>query len=508
MAQNKQPWTEQVNWRNAAGTAKTRYAASLLLLLLLCGLRPESTANGQTRPNQAFTEKEVSFKTEDGWVIQGVLSLPRAIAAGEKVAGVVMVPSPSHDRDIYGHSGYPSVRATLEKDKIATLRIDIRGRGASSAPHDYSSLTEEQRSRVAYDVTAAIAFLSQLPMVDAARIGIVAEGRSAEAAVLAACSDSGVRAVVMLSGRMGQKAKDLVPGRQDLALLCVVSREDQTSFADMTDAYKLSRSTASTLMVQRDLGLGNAMFIMWAAKFPNEKPLDVTVGEWMIARLQPSLEAREVSFQSEDGWTLYGSLRKPHRSQGKAPGVVMVHSNLSDRFVFNEVEHLLADAGFVALNFDFRGRGKSRGKGSHFDLPQQERDNGYMDVRAALNFLGSQPDVDANRLIVVATSVGVRYGLKAANMDARVKSFVMLGGLPERTEVEKSTFPILFVSSLGIPQIAKAFKEFYDITRLKGSQLLEYEGGGVGYHLFEIDESLQPVIVKWLKAQFGPQPQQ
>jgi dienelactone hydrolase len=129
-------------------------------------------------------------------------------------------------------------------------------------------------------------------------------------------------------------------------------------------------------------------------------------------------------------------------------------------------------------------------------------------VRAALNYLASQPDVDANRLIVVATSVGTRYGLKAANMDARVKSFVMLGGLPERAEIEQTTFPILFVSSMGIPQIAKAFKEFYDITRSKGSQLLEYEGGGVGYHLFEIDESLQPMIVKWLRAQFGPQPQQ
>ena len=93
-------------------------------------------------------------------------------------------------------------------------------------------------------------------------------------------------------------------------------------------------------------------------------------------------------------------------------------------------------------------------------------------------------------------------------MDARVKSFVMLGGLPERAEIEKANYPILFVSSLGIPQIASAFKEFYEISKSKGSQLLEYEGGGVGYHIFELDETLQPVIVKWLRAQFSPQTQQ
>jgi hypothetical protein len=167
---------------------------------------------------------------------------------------------------------------------------------------------------------------------------------------------------------MSQRGKDLIAGRHELPVLCVVSREDKVSFADMNDVYRLSENTASNLMVQRDLGLGNAMFIMWAAKYPNEKPLDVTVGEWMIARLQPSIDASEVSFQSEDGWKLYGTLRRPHNRQGMVPGVVMVHSNLSDRYVFTEVEHLLADAGFVALNFDFRGRGKSRNKGSYFDL--------------------------------------------------------------------------------------------------------------------------------------------
>jgi hypothetical protein len=91
--------------------------------------------------------------------------------------------------------------------------------------------------------------------------------------------------------------------------------------------------------------------------------------------------------------------------------------------------------------------------------------------------------------------------MKAACVDPRVKSFVMLGGMPDRADVEKSRFPILFVSSLGLPPIAQAFRDFYKIAKDHGSSLLEYEGGSVGYQIFEIDENLQPFIVKWLKPQ-------
>jgi dienelactone hydrolase len=474
------------------------------VVLLLCSVTFATSMQEPAGSKRTFTEKEVSFKTEDGWTIHAILSTPAMLATGERVAGAVLIPSPEHDRDIYGHNGYPSVRAVLEKENIATLRIDIRGRGRSAEPLDYRYFSEEQKTRVALDVRAAIDFLSQQKELDENRIGIVAEVQSAEAAVISAAKDQRVRGVVLLSGRLAQTAKDALTNRNDLPILCVVSKEDKISFGDMTDLYKLSRDPASSLMILPEVGLGNAMFIMNAAKFPNEKPLETTIGEWLIARLQLSAHSQEVSFQSDDGWTLFGSLRLPAQSAPSgAPGVVLVHSNLSDRYVFNHLEQALATGGFAVLNFDFRGRGKSRGKGSYFDLPQEERDKGYLDVRAALEFLSRQKGVDKNRLAVVATSVGVRYGLKAALGDGRVKAFVMLGGLPQRAEVEQARFPILFVSSLGVPQIAKAFRDFYNLTKDRGSYLVEFDVGGVGYHIFELDESLEPLIVRWLRPQFA-----
>lgn len=465
-------------------------------------------AQSQAGPNTQFRETEVSFITEDRWTIYGTLSMPASLKSGEKVPGVVLVHSPLHDRDIYLGRHLVALD-TQAKDTLrgalgstATLRIDIRGRGKSSTPKEYSSFTEEQRGRVALDVAAALDFLSRNEHIDSGRMGVVAEGASAEAAVVAVSRDDRVRGLVLLSGRVGQAAKDQVRTREDLPVLCVASKEDKTAVVDMAGVFVASRSPESDLMMLKDVGAGNSMFIMFANKFPKEKSLESVIGDWLTARLDAAPQLLEVSFQSSDGWKLYGHLRIPRNPGDKrVPGIIFVHSYLTDRHIFDHTEEMLSAAGFAVLNFDFRGRGKSIAKGTYFDLPPEERDKAYLDVRAAADFLASQKGVDPNRLAMVTSSIGVKYGLKAASTDARVRSFVMLGGMPDRTDVEKASFPILFVSSLGLPPIAQAFRDFYAMKKALGSQLLEFEGGAVGYQLFEMDQSIQPLIVRWLKPQ-------
>lgn len=448
-----------------------------------------------------FSDSEVTFNTADGWTIHGILSTPD-LGQDEKCAAMVLIPSPSHDRDVYGNNGYPSVRAAIEKENIATLRIDIRGRGKSAEPFEYHALTPEQRARVSLDVKAAIEFLAQQKKIDSSLIGIFAEGPSAEASVAAAVEDPRVSALVLLSGRLGQAAKDSIATRKDLPIMSVVSQEDKVSMVDMLDIYKRSRHRASDIMILRDVGIGNPMFFMWAAKYPKEKPLESLVANWLAVQLQTSSQSSEVTFPTDDGWTIFGSLRiKQSNNAAKAPGVILVHSNLSDRHIFDDMESTLANDGFVVLNLDFRGRGKSRGKGSYFELSKDERDSGYLDIRAAMDFLTSHEAVDEKHLAIIATSVGVQYALKAASSDPRVKSFVVLGGLPARSEVEKASFPLLFVSNQGVPQIAEAFQESFRAAKNPKSQMIKYEGGAVGYQLFEIDDNLQPLIVKWLKSQ-------
>src|ERR1041384_848188 len=144
---------------------KRALSGAIALLLLICnfaigGARETRAGPGGTQEmstaKAAFTEKEVSFKTEDGWMIHGTLSVPSDLKPG-KVPGVVMVHSPAHDRDIYlgGHQIGPNTFAKLslrsELGAVATLRIDIRGRGKSAEPLEYHSLTPEQRATMYLD---------------------------------------------------------------------------------------------------------------------------------------------------------------------------------------------------------------------------------------------------------------------------------------------------------------------------------------------------------------------
>src|SRR5262245_32355379 len=89
-------------------------AVLLIVVNLASGAARETravfwVAQEQNAAKASFTEKEVSFKTEDGWMIHGTLSVPSDLKPG-KVPGVVMVHSPAHDRDIYlgGHQIGPN----------------------------------------------------------------------------------------------------------------------------------------------------------------------------------------------------------------------------------------------------------------------------------------------------------------------------------------------------------------------------------------------------------------
>lgn len=485
----------------------------LLILCAVAVLLPWMVTVGSGQSGGAgsapmFSESEVMYTTEDGWTIEGTLSIPASVRAGEKVPAVLLVHSPAHDRDIYrgqhqvGINTFAKQSLRSSLGNVITLRIDIRGRGRSRFGRDYGSLPPDERSSVYLDVVGGIKFLASHTQVDGGRLGVVAEGASAEATVNGAIGDQRVRAMVLLSGRMNSSAKEVIGERPDMPLLCLASKEDKTGLLDMAEAYSRSRHPLSDLMLFRDIGSGNSMFIMWANKNPEAKTLEAVVGEWLSARLKDAPGPVEVSFRTEDGWTLYGNFRPAQGTAGaEAPGVILIHSYLTDRSVFDDLERMLSAAGMAVLNFDFRGRGRSQGKGSYFDLPQPERDNAYLDVKAATEFLARQQGVSRDRIAVVASSIGVKYGLKAAVGDARIRSFVMLGGMPDSPDVEKARFPILFVASQGLPPITQAFREFYRIHKDRGSHLLEYEGGSVGYQLFDLDRSIEPLIVRWLKPQ-------
>ena len=233
-------------------------------------------------------EREVTFKTSDGWQIVGMLHIPKSES---KVPGVVLVHGSRHEADAYGQVSTPGLPQTLSQHGVATLRIDIRGRGSSRGPRGFHSMTPEQREALRLDVEAAIGFLGSQTEVKRSRIGIVAEQDSTNAATIAGATDRRVAAFILISGRLSQMAKDAIRA-SDAPVLCLVSKEDKRGFRDMTDAYLSSKNSRSRLRVFEGLALGTTMFSTWRNEFPDEQPLEEEAGIWLAERLNDQRRAR------------------------------------------------------------------------------------------------------------------------------------------------------------------------------------------------------------------------
>jgi dienelactone hydrolase len=450
-------------------------------------------------------EKEVFFKTEDGWTISGMLNLPENVKA--RVPAVIFLHSFEHDRDAYGQYLYPGLAQIIGHQEVATLRFDFRGRGRSAGDKPLHSFSPKELAKLYLDVRAALAFLDAQPPVDGSRIGIVAEGRSAEAALVGWGGDQRIKGIVLLSGRFDEEAKRQIAANPQTPLFLVVSKEDRESFRDLADAYKLTHNDESRISVYRDLGIGTTMFSVWRSERPKEKPIEDGIAQWMVHQLKAAGQTQEVSFQTEDGWTLYGTLRIPGgvNENAPAPGVIMIHSSFTDRHIYDHLAELAVKRGLVALNFDTRGRGRSTGKGELLALAPEERNKTSLDARAAVNFLLSQPGV--NRVGLIGADRGATYALAAAIGDNRVGALVSMTTLinpKEKEEIAKLEIPIFYLASKEIElATSDSMAKAYAATKNRGSRLLIYQGGALGYELFQMDENLEPALVEWLKEQLS-----
>jgi len=189
----------------------------------------------------------------------------------------------------------------------------------------------------------------------------------------------------LLSGLLDQKALDLIASNLTKPILYIVSKEDKQSFDDLTKAYNSSNVAESEIWVQNGLGVGATMGSVWRNKYPDqpiEKAIDFVAGEWLLNKLRNLGHLSEVTLQTEDGWTLYGNLRLPDgiKDGESVPGVILLPTVLTDRYSYQNLERVLVSNNIAVLNLEWRGVGKSVGKGYYIDLPFSEIVRAVRDV--------------------------------------------------------------------------------------------------------------------------------
>lgn len=133
---------------------------------------------------------------------------------------------------------------------------------------------------------------------------------------------------------------------------------------------------------------------------------------------------RDVSFTSE-GTKCAGWLFVPDGlgAGQTAPAIVMANafSATKEIYLANHAERFAA-AGFIVLAFDYRTFGDSDGEPRSQIFPHNQVD----DLRNAISWLATQPEVDKDRIGAWGVSVGGGHVMFLAAFDRRIKAVVAM----------------------------------------------------------------------------------
>jgi hypothetical protein len=150
-------------------------------------------------PGAPYTAEDVTVHSPEGLTFTGTLTLPK-VRRGKVPAIVTITGSGPEDRDeriplVRGYRPFWQIADTLARRGIATLRLDDRGVGGSSAGPATATSAD-----FANDIRAGLAYLQTRPEIDGARLGLVGHSEGGMIAPMVAATDSSLKGIVLMAG--------------------------------------------------------------------------------------------------------------------------------------------------------------------------------------------------------------------------------------------------------------------------------------------------------------------
>jgi dienelactone hydrolase len=206
--------------------------------------------------------------------------------------------------------------------------------------------------------------------------------------------------------------------------------------------------------------------------------------------VKPRSVQTEVSFESEDGWKIYGTYTVPLTAKPgeRLPAALLLHSTMHTQMVWVVYPGWVkAQESLVTLRIDWRGRGKSRGRLPFEEFTPAQREQVAMDVKAALDFLAARQEVDPSRIGVVAEDFSTGAALKGALADTRARAFVLISGSLDQPALDlvaaHTDKAILYIVSKEDRRGFDSLTRAYDVTKRVGnteSEIWVQDGLGIG----------------------------
>ncbi|TMF47975.1 MAG: alpha/beta fold hydrolase [Chloroflexi bacterium] len=208
---------------------------------------------------------------------------------------------------------------------------------------------------------------------------------------------------------------------------------------------------------------------------------------------------RTITFPSrgQPSFFLEGMLHMPAKVE-QAPAVILCHpqpasSDMHERLTVLLAQQL-AEAGMIALRFNFRGVGRSQGQQSDGRLEP-------LDLAGAIDYALAQPGVNAKKVCVIGHGFGAYIALLFAPFDPRVRTVVAISlplfraasGFPKTFERPK-----LFVTG-EFDEICPLYKLEPFVEQLKGPKGIKVIIGA--RHLMrDHEEAAITTIMKYVKT--------
>ncbi len=156
------------------------------------------------------------------------------------------------------------------------------------------------------------------------------------------------------------------------------------------------------------------------------------------------VRVHDLRYPSPKGGMVTGYLVVPSRP-GSFAGLLFGHWGPGNRTEFLPEAEVYAQAGAVSIMIDYpwvRPAPWRVNQGKGFAEPEKDRDcwiAAVVDLRRALDLLLARPDVDKGRIGYVGHSYGAQWGAILCAVDRRLKTAVLVGGVPSAESIIMET---------------------------------------------------------------------
>jgi len=252
----------------------------------------------------------------------------------------------------------------------------------------------------------------------------------------------------------------------------------------------------------QDLPASTENFDELVSQFNDNRPEPLKV-EAAGQERRDGVSIQDVSYTGSGGERLQAYWVVP-AGEGPFPGVIYVHPAPGDRTTFLEEAVLLGKQGAASLVAEapWAQREVFGPKLAEPEAAREAFTRVVKDLRRAVDFLVSRPEIDASRLAYIGHSFGALVGGVLAGVEKRLRAFVLMAGTGSFMDVVSLNMPFLEGPALDhYAQVMAPIDPIHYVARAAPSALFFQFGRQDDFTRDQFERVTQaasePKFVKW-----------